>query len=173
LRQYKALGYRLLGTHGGSALGKDGASAGEVVYSQRDILFDDTSYIPYLQSDLKLAQKSVTIMLPILSRTFIKPFLDRFDELFQKGVSVKIISRSYVGPSSSTLRSVKNTVKLLEEKGVRVDLRESAEHQFFTIDQDIVWYGSFSGQEISVICIEDADVAGEFLDVARNRVPPS
>lgn len=66
------------------------------------------------------------------------------------------------------------TISLLKENGIQVNMQKELFHRYAVIDQSIVWYGnieylSYSMKDANALRFESPDIAGELVDLWKKE----
>ena len=161
LRSYASLGYRVCGERSDT-------------YLNRDVIYDQKTFIePFLQ-DIRNARHSVIIVSPFIKSGRVHWLLHTIRENFHplKTTVVTRPSDSFQGKSST---NVFEAIQCLSESNVNVICKNAIHQKFAIIDQKIVWYGSinllsFGSSQESIIRIVTGTVAETLLKSVLDEV---
>ena len=153
LKGYKQLGYSIKPSSGE----KSESYAESKLYSVEDYKSD-------FEKDIASATSKIIISVPYLSRLEVQNFILKISSLIAKGVIIQIFINK--PKDDAKLKKFELCVKLLEEAGIKVALKESFSQKIAVIDEKILWYGSvnFLGYTEAEECcmrIVDARIASE------------
>lgn len=145
---YRALGYELKAEDNGKRTG---------------ILFDKFNYLSVFKEDLLSANKSVLIVCPKLTKSFIERFVYNIS-LLDKPVLVTIVANTGEDDEFDSC------VEKLKLAGVAVKESEDLHNNFAIIDDVLIWYGSiayltYSSADATALRFESKDTVNELKGV--------
>ena len=154
LRSYSSLGYRVCGERSDTYLNKD------VIYDQR------TFIEPFLR-DIRSAKKSIVIVSPFIKTIRVRWLFNAVHEN-PHPLRVSVITRPSEAFKGQSSIDVYEAIKLLSEYNSEIVCKNAIHQKFAIIDRKIVWYGSinllsFGSSQESMIRIVTGTVAETLL----------
>lgn len=147
LKGYAELGYQV------KLAGKD---------AEPSRIYDNRTYLKPFWEDLHNAAESVLIVSPILKRHQLHMVLPLLNQAVQSGVRVSVRTRIECEETA-----------LLENCGITIETQDGLQQQSYAvIDRMVVWYGNimylaYSSSEANALRFENADIAGELLELKK------
>ena len=134
----------------------------------KDIIFDNTTFLPVYQNDLLTAAREILIVSPFLTRRRVSQMLPFLVVARERDVKVVVVTRPATDFREKDRASLEDTLSLLHGAGVGVVLKSGIHQKFAIFDQRIVWYGSinllsFGRSEESIMRLENSSIADELL----------
>lgn len=127
------------------------------------------SMMPFAR-DLSNAVKSVVIVSPYIQQDRIDMLLPTFRELLLSGVKITVYTSDADTFAAKYKSDINKAISALEEGGVTVVKHQDLRQKFAVFDESTVWYGNvdflaFGKRDSYVLRFENADIAGELLDM--------
>lgn len=162
LKGYAELGYQV------KMSGQD-ASVSQI-YGVQDY------FVPFTK-DLGDAAADILIVSPFLKMERIKAMLPTLEKAVSVGVSVVICTKPAEDYRPEQQAAVERSIALLTGSGITVETHHELQHRYAVIDRSIVWYGgidylSYSAKDTNALRFENADIAGELLDLRNEENQP-
>ena len=162
LRSYASLGYQVCGERSDT-------------YLNRDIIFDQETFIEPFLLDIRKARHSIVIVSPFIKSGRVRWLLNAICENLHP-LQTTVITRpsdTFRGKSST---DVFEAIQALSKNGVDVICKNAIHQKFAIIDKKIVWYGSinllsFGSSQESIIRIVTGTVAETLLKSVLDDVP--
>ena len=162
LRSYASLGYQVCGERSDT-------------YLNRDVIYDQKTFIEPFFQDIWNARHSVVIVSPFIKSGRVHWLLNTMRENSHP-LKTTVITRpsdAFQGKSST---DVFEAINCLSENNVEVVCKNAIHQKFAIIDQKIVWYGSinllsFGSSQESIIRIVTGTVAETLLKSVLDEVP--
>lgn len=161
LKGYAELGYQVK------------MSGQDAVISQ---IYDGQDYLVPFATDLGDAATDILIVSPFLKMARIKAMLPVLGKAAASGVPVTVCTKPVEDYRAEQQTAVERSIALLTGSRVTVETQNDLQHRYTVIDRSIVWYGSidylsYSAKGAGVLRFENADIAGELLDLKREEEP--
>jgi type III restriction protein res subunit len=148
----------------------------QVKFGERDdsvsMIYDGyASMAPFFQ-DLSDAAKNVVIVSPYIQKGRVSKLLPTLQERLLSGVEVVIYVKDADNFDSKYQSDIREAVAMLEQIGVTVIKHKELQQRYAVIDESVVWYGSvdflaFGRKDTDVLRFENADIAGELLELSQ------
>lgn len=127
------------------------------------------SMTPFTQ-DLSNAAKSVVIVSPYIQKDRIDMLLPTFRELLLSEIKITVYINDADTFAAKYQLDIRKAISVLEENGITVVECQELKQKFAVIDESTVWYGNvdflaFGKRDTYALRFEDADIAGELLDM--------
>ena len=164
LKGYKSLGYAIKPTAEENASAENNAAS--KLYSAED-------YRTVFESDVARTKNKLTITAPFLLKYEVKEFLPLASKLISDGATVQIFVHK---PNDvEKQKKLESSVKLLNEAGVQVNLKENLSQKIAIIDEKILWYGNinflgYTEAEECAMRIVNTEIASEIESEILNTV---
>lgn len=142
---------------GYAELGYQVKLAGEDAEPSR--IYDSRTYLKPFLEDLGGATESILIVSPFLRRPQFHMVLPLLEQAARSGVRIAVRTRIECEETA-----------LLENCGITIETQEGLQHSYAVIDRMVVWYGNimylaYSSSEANALRFENADIAGELLEL--------
>lgn len=136
------------------------------------LIFDNHSFYAPFSSDIAEAGRDILLVSPFMRKTRVNSMLKLLNGPLSSGVKVTVVTRPTEDYKPEQQASVALLIDMLSDVGVSVATRSQIHQKYAVIDQSIVWYGSinflsFGSSEESIMRFENADIAGELLDLEQ------
>lgn len=153
---------------GYSELGYQVKTSDEEVTASR--IFDRRTYMEPFTADLTNAARDIQIVSPFLQKNRITALLPYLEKAISSGVKISICTRTASNYKPEQQVAITELIDRLMGNGITVTQKDNLQQHYAVFDQSIVWYGSidylsFSKKEASALRFENADIAGELLDL--------
>ena len=127
-------------------------------------------WLPF--QDLSDAAKNVVIVSPYIQKGRVSKLLPTLQERLLSGVEVVIYVKDADNFDSKYQSDIREAVAMLEQIGVTVIKHKELQQRYAVIDESVVWYGSvdflaFGRKDTDVLRFENADIAGELLELSQ------
>lgn len=135
-------------------------------------IYDGQDYFVPFTTDLGDAAAGILIVSPFLKMARIKAVLPTLEKAVAAGVSVVVCTKPVGDYRPEQQAAVERSIALLAGSGVTVETHPALQHRYAVIDRSVVWYGSidylsYSVKDANALRFENADIAGELLDLLR------
>lgn len=140
-------------------------------------IYDGQDYFVPFTTDLSDAVAAILIVSPFLKMARIKAVLPILEKAVAAGVSVVVSTKPVGDYRPEQQAAVERSIALLAGSGVTVETHPALQHRYAVIDRSVVWYGSidylsYSVKDANALRFENADIAGELLDLLSEEDPP-
>ncbi|WP_320415656.1 phospholipase D-like domain-containing protein [Candidatus Contubernalis alkalaceticus] len=133
-----------------------------------DIIFDKSKFLPVFSNDIVNAAREILIVSPFITKRRTLQLLTYLRVALGKKVRIFVVTRpveEYKGRDKDTL---KNTLDLLENAGIRIITKPNIHQKFAVMDQRLLWYGSinllsFGGAEESIMRLDSPSIVSELI----------
>jgi ssDNA-binding Zn-finger/Zn-ribbon topoisomerase 1 len=109
-------------------------------------LHTEQSFYPALAADLKKATSFIVIFSAFATPDGLSRWFPLFSECLQRGVKIRIITRSLDNQTGSEANKVElgDILPLLRQSGIVLEMRPLPHEKVIVIDDEIVWHGSLN-----------------------------
>lgn len=135
-----------------------------------DLIFDYESYESVYNKDLANSNKSIVISSPSLSFMAVNDLIRDVKPLQERGVKITVVTWNQQMSKATYAAKRLEMLKMLQNAGIEVFLKNGCCQRYAVIDNSIVWYGSMNllGKrdiDDSIMRIDNDEVAAEVLEL--------
>lgn len=148
----------------------------QVKFGARDdsvsMIYDGHASMVPFERDLSDAAKSIVIVSPYLQKGRVSKLLTALQKAPSSDVEVVIHIKDADSFEPKYQAGVREAITMLEQVGITVTKHKDLQQRYAVIDESIVWYGSvdflaFGRRDTDVLRFENADIAGELLELPQ------
>lgn len=162
LKTYKRTGYSIISNQ---VLTKQSANA----------IYDAENYSDVFEQDIIEAEKRIIIASPKLSQDKVERFIYLVKSRQEAGCEITVITTESGNSMNSNFEFHQYLIKMMEETGINVIVREELLEHFSVIDEDLVWHGGMNllgKKDIydNLMRIKSNQVADELLEITLSKI---
>ncbi|MDR1589642.1 MAG: DEAD/DEAH box helicase family protein [Oscillospiraceae bacterium] len=134
------------------------------------IIFDGKNFYAPFSQDISGIAREALIISPFMKRARVAGMLKLLAEPLSQKAMITIITRPPENYKLSDQPEIAALISELKEAGVAAITKNNIYQKYAVLDKAVVWYGSinflsFGRSEESIMRFENADIAGELIDV--------
>ena len=144
------------------------------VKQKANAIFDQETFFPIYEQDLREANSEIVISSPGLNTTRVKAFLDGVKDVQEKGVRIVIVTLKPEAYPEDRIEPTEELISLMIENGIKVKTEEHMHEHFGIIDNEIVWYGSLNllskgKEDDNLIRVKNSEIAQELKEITFGK----
>ena len=144
------------------------------VKQKANAIFDQETFFPIYEQDLREANSEIVISSPGLNTTRVKAVLDGVKDVQEKGVRIVIVTLKPEAYPEDRIEPTEELISLMIENGIKVKTEEHMHEHFGIIDNEIVWYGSLNllskgKEDDNLIRVKNSEIAQELKEITFGK----
>ena len=105
-------------------------------------LYSKEEYLSDFEKDISNAKSRIIIAIPYLSKTEVQTFVLLTAKKIAEGVLIHVLVRK--ASDESKEKKLSACIQLLENIGIKVEVRDDISQKIAIIDEKVLWYGNIN-----------------------------